>query len=151
VTDEVSYGVRNYGDSIIPDPGEHDLRALVGEAVARLPADVREWLLEDTTHVFIGGSGQDGEYIELAVHPSEFVDGFARLRVIFLSERLASRPRDEVLWTVAHEIAHSRLGHARAGHDDEVEADELVRARGFAEPADRSEERSKYPRAKGLT
>lgn len=142
---EADYGVRYYGDAVLPTAGEHDLRSLVVEAVSRLPADVREWLLEDTTHVFLGGSGQDGEYIEIAVHPSEFVDGFAKLRVIYLSERLAAYPRDEVLWTVAHEVAHSRLDHAGGGYDVEVDADDLVRAWGFAEPPDRGEEREKYP------
>ena len=145
--DSTDYGVRYYGDSVLPAPGEHDLRSLVVEAVSRLPADVREWLLEDTAHVFLGGSGQSAEYIELAVHPSEFEGGFARVRLIYLSERLATEPRDQVLWTVAHEIAHSRLAHAAGGHDAECEADDLVRAWGFAEPPDRGEERKKYPKS----
>ncbi len=145
--DGTDYGVNYHGDSVLPAPGEHDLRSLVVEAVSRLPADVREWLLEDTNHVFLGGYGQDAEYIELALHPSEFVDGFARLRFIYLSERLATEHRDTVLWTVAHEIAHSRLNHAAGGSDAEAEADDLVRAWGFAEPPGRSKEREKYPRS----
>lgn len=117
------------------------------EAVSRLPADVREWLLDDTTHIFLGGYGQDAECMEIAVHPSEFAGGFARVRLIYLSERLAARPRDEVLWTVAHEIAHSRLAHAAGGYDAEVEADDLVRAWGFAESPGRGGEREKYPKS----
>ena len=66
---EIHNLIRYYGDSVVPNPGEHDIRALVEETMGRLPADVREWLLEDASHVFLCGSGQDGEYIELAVHP----------------------------------------------------------------------------------
>lgn len=140
-------GINYYGDAVLPNPGEHDLRSLVVVAVSRLPADVCEWLLEDTNHVFLGGYGQDAEYIEIAVHPSEFDGGFARVRLIYLSERLATEPRDQVLWTVAHEIAHSRLAHTAGGYGAECEADDLVRAWGFAEPPGRGQEREEYPRS----
>lgn len=145
--DDINYGINYYGDSVLPAPGEHDLRYLVMEAVSRLPADVREWLLEDTNHVFLGGYGQSAEYIELAVHPSDFEGGFARIQFIYLSEQLATEPRDQVLWTVAHEIAHSRIAHTAGGYDAECEADNLVQACGFAELPDRGEERKTYPKS----
>lgn len=145
--DGINYGINYYGDSVLPNPGEHDLRSLVVDAVSRLPAGVREWLLEGTNHVFLGGYGQHAEYIEIAVHPSEFEGGFARVRLIYLSERLATEPRDQVLWTVAHEIAHSRLAHTAGGYDAECDADDLVRAWDFSEPPDRGREREKYRRS----
>lgn len=63
--DGINYGINYYGDSVLLTPGEHDLRSLVVEAVSRLPADVREWLLEDTNHVFLGGYGQHAEYMDI--------------------------------------------------------------------------------------
>lgn len=84
--------VKFYGDACIPLEGEHDLRGLVAETICRLPEEVQDWLLYETSHVFIGGHGQDGEFFELWVHPSEFKEKFAVLRVIFLSERLMTTP-----------------------------------------------------------
>ena len=132
------------GDSIHPEVGQHDLRILFAEVVARLPEDVQDWLLYETDHVFIGGSGQGGEFFELRRRPSEMKDGFINIRIIFLSEQLAEKPKDEALWTVAHEIAHSRLNHDDGGFDVEVEADRLAQEWGFKEPEGRAAERERY-------
>ncbi len=133
-----------YGDSVAPDAGQHDLRVLVAEVVSRLPDDVQDWLLDDTSHVFIGGHGQHGEFIDLLLHPQEFQDGLVRLRIIFLSEQLLAVPKEEALWTIAHEIAHSRLDHGLAGYEAEVEADRLVSEWGFTEPKERPKDREGY-------
>src|SRR5262245_41729897 len=109
--------VKYYGDTVHPRPGQHELRLLVAEAVCRLPEDVQEWVLYDTSHVFIGGYGHQGEFFELWVHPKEFKEGFAVLRVIFLSERLMDMPREDALWVIAHEIAHSWLKHEDGCYD----------------------------------
>jgi hypothetical protein len=132
------------GDSIHPEDGQHDLRILVAEVVARLPEDVQDWLLYDTDHVFIGGSGQSGEFFELRRRPSEMKEGFVNIRIIFLSEKLADMPKDEALWTIAHEVAHSRLNHGFGGYEAEVEADRLVQEWGFKEPEGRAAERERY-------
>lgn len=132
------------GNSILPEDGQHDLRILVAEVVARLPEDVQDWLLYETDHVFIGGSGQDGEFFELMRHPNEMKHGLLTIRIIFLSERLADTPKGETLWTIAHEIAHSRLDHASGGYDAEVEADSLVQEWRFEEPEGRAADREKY-------
>lgn len=130
-----------HGDSVHPSGAEHDLRALVAEAVSRLPKDVQDWLLYETTHVFLGGSGQDEEYINIFVPPNEMKEGFINLRVIFLSEQLMDFPKDDVLWTIAHEVAHSRLDHGVGGHETEVDADQLVQEWGFDVPNERAAER----------
>ena len=111
---------------------------------ARFPEDVRDWLLYDTDHVFIGGSGQGGEFSELRRHPSEMKDGLITIRIVFLSEQLADMPKDDALWTVAHQIAHSRLNHGTGGFDAEVEADRLAQEWGFKEPQGRAAERERY-------
>ena len=71
-----------------------------------------------------------------------------RLRVIFLTERLMSADHGEGLWTVAHEIAHSRLNHCGGGHpyEDECAADELAKTWGFAEPPERGTQRERFYR-----
>ena len=132
------------GDSIHPEGGQHELRILVAEVVARLPEDVQDWLLYQSDHVFIGGSGQGGEFFELHRHPSEMKDGFVTIRIVFLSEQLADMPKDDALWTIAHEIAHSRLNHGTGGFDAEVEADRLAQEWGFKEPEGRAAERERY-------
>jgi hypothetical protein len=142
------------GDSVEPADGHHELRLLVAEVVARLPRDVQDWLVGETNHVFIGGNGQLGEYFPHDLFPmvanertGETTEGSIywsiRLRVIFLSEQLASVPKSEALWTIAHEIAHSRLNHMRGGFDEELEADRLVQEWGFTEPKGRAAERKK--------
>jgi hypothetical protein len=124
---------------------------LVAEAISRLPEDVREWLLSQTRHVFICGYGQDGEYIDRFIspdcYPEKTQDGFLMERVIFLSEQLSSMEKDEALWTIGHEIAHSRLDHGRGGFDVEEQADALAAEWGFTEPVARNLERESYRHA----
>jgi len=72
-----------------------------------LQQDVQEELLHETSHVFIGGHGQLGEFLDLDFQPDEVVDGSVRLRMVFLSERVMDLAKDEALWTVAREIGHS--------------------------------------------
>jgi hypothetical protein len=121
---------------------------LVAEVISRLPEDVREWLLSHTRHVFICGYGQDGEYIDRFIPPECFPektqDGFLMERVIFLSEQLPSMEQDQALWTIAHEIAHSRLDHGSGGFDVEKQADAQVAEWGFTEPPARNLEREAY-------
>jgi hypothetical protein len=123
-------------------------RLLVAEVISRLPEDVREWLLSHTRHVFICGYGQAGEYIDRYIPPESYPektqDGFWLERVIFLSERLSRVEKDEAQWTIAHEIAHSRLDHGDGGFDAEKQADALVAEWGFPEPAVRDLERESY-------
>lgn len=133
-----------YGDSCEPRAGGNDLRALAAETVARLPENVQDWLLQETTHFFIGGSGQDGESFNIHVPVTEVKDGLVKLRVIYLSERLMNSQKDDALWTIAHEIAHSRLDHDTGGYDVEVEVDNLVQEWGFIEPKDRGVNREAY-------
>lgn len=131
------------GDSVVPEG--HDIRALAAEVVSQLPDDVQDWLLDETRHIFIAGSGQDGEFISLMIHPVETDDELVRVRIIFLSERLSGMAREEALWTIAHEIAHSRLNHHMlGGFEQEYDADALVKAWGFVEPPDRAAARERY-------
>jgi hypothetical protein len=151
---EAAFAAIHYrGDSVVPSEGQHDLRLLAAETVRRLPRDVRDWFLHETWHVFIGGHGQTGEFIDLFISPDapqvERLDGKLRLRMIYLSERLMTAPRDDVLWAIAHEIAHSRLNLHITGQDDEVAADRLVREWGFTESAERAARREKHFRAAG--
>lgn len=140
---EILEQLRYYGDSVVVPGHSHNLRALVAEAVSRLPKGVQDWLLDETTHLFLGGSGQDGEYMNIFVPPIEMKEGFANLRVIFLSERLMDFPKDDALWTIAHEIAHSRLDHKYGGYETELEVDRLVGEWGFVEPKERAEARER--------
>ena len=133
--------VAYFGDSVSPGDN-HDLRALVAEVVARLPNDVQEWLLVETVHIFIGGYGQLGEHFEIRRPAQEIQEGLTVTRVIFLSEQLGHKPKDEVLWTIAHEIAHSRLDHFATGDcKAEIAADRLAQAWGFVEPQYRAKQR----------
>jgi hypothetical protein len=52
--------------------------------------------------------------------------GFAVLRVIFLSEQLMDLPREDALWIIGHEIAHSWLKHEQGGHDEELPPTSLL-------------------------
>jgi hypothetical protein len=73
-----------------------------------------------------------------------------RCTVIFLSEKLMGEPKEDALWTVAREIAHSHLGHGvrgtRNGFEAESAADKLAAQWGFAEPADRAGVRESFRR-----
>jgi hypothetical protein len=82
--------VRYQGDSVMPEGEQHNLRHLVAEVVSRLPETVRGWLLYETSHVFIGGHGQRGEFMDLVVPALEVRDGLAFVRVVFLSEQLGT-------------------------------------------------------------
>jgi hypothetical protein len=155
MTIEEAWDAINFrGDAMIPADGRHDLRVMVAQVVSRLPEDVQDWLLYGTRHLFFGGSGQLGERFDLYVSPDasrgDSAD-VARLRMIFLSESLMDRPADEVLWTVAHEIAHSRLEHDRGGREAEAEADALAGAWGFVEPSGRAADREHHYSAKRTT
>ncbi len=126
------------GDLMQSAEGERDLRKVVAEVVCRLPEDVQDWLLSETVHVFIGGSGQMGEFMPLCLPHLPETDGdqVPWVRVVFLSEQLMRVPKEEALWTVAHEIAHSYLVRdftrgVVAGHSIEVEADALAGRWGF--------------------
>lgn len=132
------------GDAVQPNAGEHDIRKLCAEVVSRLPEEVREWLLHETSHFFIAGHGQHGEMIELCFSPDEVREGLIWLRVIFLSEQLMKLDKDEALWTIAHEIAHSRLQHEGGSFYEECAADRLANEWGFIEPSDRAEIRMKH-------
>jgi hypothetical protein len=127
------------------DQQKPEPRLLIAEVISLLPENVREWLLSDTRHVFICGYGQVGEYVDRYIspegYPEETEDGFWVERVIFHSEYLPSMQKDEALWTIAHEIAHSRLNHPKGGFDAEKQADSLATEWGFSEPANRELER----------
>ena len=132
--EEIFYEVRYYGDSVEPPDGHLDLRAAVTQTIHKLPDDIRDWLLFNERHVFIGGHGQLGEFFQLG----------GADRAIFLSEKLMLHPIDEVHWTIAHEIAHSYRNHSMGGYDDECEADELANEWGFQEPKGRAADRKLY-------
>jgi hypothetical protein len=53
-------------------------------------------------------------------------------------------PEPEALWTIAHEIAHSRLDHGTGGIDAEIEADKLAGQWGFEEPPTRPDDLKGY-------
>jgi hypothetical protein len=126
-----------------PADGEHDIKQLTAEVIDRLPQDVRHWLLVETCHVFICGSGQLGQLDELHLPPREQNGGKLVVRIIFLSEQLKKEARERAAFTIVHEIAHSRCGH-RIGdgvteRDCEAQADALVASWGFAIPDERED------------
>jgi hypothetical protein len=125
------------GDALIPGNGQNDLHVLAVEAVHRLPPKVQTWLLAETSHVFIGGHGQRGEFIELGFPPREVEDGFVKVRLVFLSEQLMSLPADEALWTIAREIGYSWQDH-RGDSGTAAEVERLAKKWGFAEPQSRA-------------
>lgn len=145
LTVATAYELVNYhSDAVHPQHGQHELRLLVAETLCRLPEEAQDWLLYDLSHVFIGGYGHQGQFFEFWVHPKEFKEGFAVLRVIFLSEQLMNMRKDEALWTIAHEIAHSWLKHEDGSYDAELAADGLVEVWSFTKPPTRNAERERY-------
>lgn len=152
--EEVFSKVAFRGDSVIPRGGGHDLRLLTAETVARLPKRIRDWLLYRTMHVFIGGHGQLGEYMPLCFSPEapdaeKDAEGFLHVRMIFLSEQLVREKKEDVLWTIAHEIAVSWMNHDpvaldASSPDVEGEAGRIVKRWGFEEPSGRAADRELY-------
>src|SRR5438270_5806497 len=102
--EEAFYDICFFGDACIAPAGEHEMRALCAEVVTQLPNDVQTWVLHETSHLFIAGSGQDGEFIHASLPAAEVRDALVFVRIIFLSERLMKAPKDDALWTIAHEI-----------------------------------------------
>ena len=145
------------GDALVPGGGQNDLHVLAVEVVHRLPRKVQTWLLSDTSHVFIGGHGQRGEFIELGFPPQEVEDGFVKVRLVFLSEQLMRIPVEEATWTIARQIGHSWQDHL--GRPAAAVVDRLVKRWGFAKPAgragdrerDRTPARLRQPRQRGKT
>jgi hypothetical protein len=127
------------GDAVVPGGGQNDLHVLAVEVVHRLPRKVQTWLLSDTSHVFIGGHGQRGEFIELGFPPQEVEDGFVKVRLVFLSEQLMGTPVEEATWTIARQIGHSWQDYV--GRSTAADVDRLVKRWGFAEPAGRADDR----------
>jgi Zn-dependent protease with chaperone function len=123
------------GDACQADTNQNDLKECVAEVVSRIPDDVQDWLLYETEHAFIGGSGQLGEYFELFYRPHEQEHGLTKARIIFLSEQLMKMSREQALFTIAHEIAHSRLNHNKGSSSQaERDADTLAAVWGFLPP-----------------
>jgi hypothetical protein len=125
-----------------PEEGEHDIKQLAIEVVNRLPKDVRDWLLVETRHIFICGSGQLGQFDEVLLPPPrEEHGGLLVVRIIYLSEQLRKESKERAMFTIVHEIAHSRCGHQIGDgvteRDCEDQADALASSWGFAIPDDR--------------
>jgi hypothetical protein len=135
--EEVSDKISFHGNVCTPDDGEHDLEQVCIEVVSRLPDEVQGWFFDEETHVFFAGSGQRGSLHRL-FFPAMGAS-LLEVRFIFISESLRKEPRSEVMFTVAHEIAHSRLGHGSATIQDERDADSLAASWGFPIPAYREE------------
>jgi hypothetical protein len=111
--------------------------------VSRLPEEARDWL-EDSGLIFIGGSGQLGEFIKVRVPATEVKHRLVTLRVVYIAEKVMYEPLDGALHAIAHDIAHVYLNgrgdpdhESGGGYDAEVKADNLVLAWGFTVPPDR--------------
>lgn len=75
----------------------------------------------------------------------ESEEDLLRLRLIYLSEQLMEKPKAEAEWTIAHEIAHSRLNHEEINTlETETAADELAAEWGFPAPESRSKDFELY-------
>ena len=133
------------GDSAQEPDALNDIRDCVAEVVSRLPTEVREWLLFETNHLFFCMTGTLGEFCQYGLAPGCERDGqLGVIRFILLGEKLLSIPRDEVLHTIAHEIAHSRRNDDSSDVDAEVATDALAAAWGFPTPASRANDLKSY-------
>lgn len=129
-----------------------DMKQLCAEVISRLPEDVQRWLLFDTNHVFLCVSEPaNGMIFHMSV-PTPRTDppkACQELRLIYLAENSPQKPREDVIYTIAHEIAHSWLGdigllNADKAHEIEQSADDQVTAWGFEVPKDRPETIKEY-------
>ena len=106
------------------------------KALNRLPKDIREIVLEDKSIEIIGNESfliADGSYRRFDNSVSA---------IIYLNTLFLKRSEDDIIHTIAHEIAHHFTGEGKSGLW-EKEAEELLVQWGFLE----SPEKIKYYKA----
>jgi hypothetical protein len=138
--DEIAEYINILKSHSAPQEGELDHDDCIIEVISRLPENVAEWVIYETNHIFSCPRGSLGESHRLYISPAgeKHEDSELRvIRLISLSETLWSQPRDEALWTIAHELAHSYNNDSSGTADAEEAADMLAAAWGFPTPQHR--------------
>jgi hypothetical protein len=124
--------------SWLPD----ELRGLICRTIMRLPEDVQEFAIYNCTYLAFSATLY-GQCIPAGVFTHLTKRGRTSRNhwVILLNEKV--RSEEEGQFTVAHEIAHARLGRGRAlsihtnDLKEEENADALVASWGFTVPKHR--------------
>ncbi len=94
-------------DAGIMTLGENELRALVSEALSRVPRRVADRVFAGCIFIMAKFEWGAGTYI-----PKELLQGKC---VIALSEKLMDEDRESAIRTILHEVAHFYLEHVPPG------------------------------------
>ena len=133
----------NWLETSVHEECEYDLEEAVSELVSKLPEEVQTFVMCDVYWF----STPEWAYavafpFSLPVfHMPE--DNRATCRIILLSSNIYRIPRERAMFTIAHEIAHSWLGHGvvtkEENDEQEAAADALAAEWGFPRPEEEQE------------
>jgi hypothetical protein len=107
----------------------------IKNVLERLPLEVLQQIANREPAFFALGENVDGQVLECTVSTGDLI--------VYLSPSLLRKPLDQIHGTIAHELAHIVLDHAKhqrsgdarvVGLEDETEADRLATSWGFIVP-----------------
>ena len=114
---DIFYSLRNLAGD--PTTGDHNNTRLIVQVLARLPEDVRDDVLENVVFVHTLAQGVMAGW------------GGDRPGTFIILNFKGMRSDKSKMTTIAHEIAHYRLGQVEGGLDNERTADDLCEEWGF--------------------
>jgi len=122
--EKIDYDLCIYGD-VTAESQKH--RFMIIKTLAKIPEDTREKVLERTIFI-IACKGVFGYPFDMRIIEPQ------TLHLILLNfGELEGKPEPVILSTIAHETAHSLLGHGHLSGNSkaEIEADDLIEKWGF--------------------
>ena len=143
---ETAYEDLNWFNETI-STGDYDLRKAVAEVVSKLPPDVQEFV-QWGVWWFTMSAGKFGLAFPVSIPVGHVPDDKQVTRhVIMLSPDLCKESYERAMFTSAHEIAHSWLGHGVVKSEEdfdaqEAEADALAAEWGFPRPHEEEGQKS---------
>ena len=120
--DTIYEDLKWFDDSLVVDG--LDLRRTVAEVLSELPEDMQDFVLDDVWWFTISPQNYALAFpISIPVgHVPD--DKQITRRVIILSPSLSEASREQAMFTIAHEIAHSWLKHGDVKTKEEFDAQE---------------------------
>jgi hypothetical protein len=124
---------------------DEQYEVLIAKTIQRLPKDVGEKVLKEVNFIVAGGVDGTGFSMNIlnavigedpSVKPSTTRKAYLKVPLILLNfANMRERSEEEMMSTIAHEIAHFILGHFddihKSSKDKEKEADDLIEKWGF--------------------
>ena len=128
--DEKRHDIEYFMDGIFISPYDMRIGEYIFNVLMKLPDDALNFFLEMNSLLQIIQPVANSFYnLELSHYPDK-----AKITFILLVSDLCNGPKEEIIYTIAHEFAHVYLKHPNMKEDVntiEIEADKQVIAWGF--------------------